>query len=401
MTPTNTATFGALGGEIIVNDQGLGNQTQPDVARIDSGEFVVVWHTSYAGDYIEGQRFDASGARVGSSIRVSSGAASEAGPGQPAVAMDPSGSFVVVWPAGDASTQNVFGQGFASDGTKSGGVFTVGAVADNNTIADVFSRGSGEFTVVRSFNGPPMIGASDINGYMIDGTGMPLAASFPVATAQTSLRSLAAARAPNGRFVVAWGAYTVGGYDVSARTFAPDGMPASAAFPVNEISAGNHGMQGIGAAANAGNDFLIVWAGDNSDGDGLGVAGRLFDGSGTALNSEFVVNEVVADQQGQYSGARIAYDSSSDEFLATWASLGQPGSDQHEVFARRLNSKGDPVSGEFQVNTFVTGSQGAEPTTTGGISVAADNTGEFVVTWSSEGQLGMQREIVARRFGVD
>ncbi len=384
-----------------MNSQDLGEQTQPDVARIDSGEFVVVWHQQYAGEYIQGRRFDAVGNAL-NEFRVSIGTGSEANPGPPAVAMDQGGSFVVVWPAGDQSAQIVYGQGFVANGTKDGGLFTVGATAYNDTMVDIFARGGNQFTVVRSHNVAPAV-VSSINGYFIDNRGMGVAPSFTAVPSAFELQTLATAPSPSGRFVVTWGAYTDDStlYDVNARMFGADGTPASAEFLVNQVVNGDQGRQGIGAAANSSSEFLIVWAGDGIDGDSLGIAGRVFDAAGNPQTSESTLNSFTASAQGQYSGARVAFDDAAQEFLVTWPSLAQPGGDEHELMARRFDENADPIGNDFQVNSFVMSSQGAEYMTTGGMSVASNNGGEFVTTWSSDGQDGFGYGIIGRRLGVE
>jgi hypothetical protein len=52
-----------------------------------------------------------------------------------------------------------------------------------------------------------------------------------------------------------------------------------------------------------------------------------------------------------------------------------------------------PAGGEFQVNTYATGSQ-ANPT------IAADAVGNFVVVWESDGQDGSSRGVFAQRYDV-
>lgn len=62
-----------LGGGILANTNTAGVQYGPDVAGLADGGFVVVWHDSQRnGDY--GQRFDASGNKVGSEFKVADGA---------------------------------------------------------------------------------------------------------------------------------------------------------------------------------------------------------------------------------------------------------------------------------------------------------------------------------------
>ena len=80
---------------------------------------------------------------------------------------------------------------------------------------------------------------------------------------------------------------------------------------------------------------------------------------------------------------------SNGDFVITWFSQ-QDGSNGG-IFAQRYDNTGATVGSEFQVNTYTTASQGNP-------SVAMDNDGDFVVTWSSAAQDGNSFGIYAQRF---
>ena len=43
--------------------------------------------------------------------------------------------------------------------------------------------------------------------------------------------------------------------------------------------------------------FIVTWTSDGQDGSGLGVYGQRFDGAGSALGSEFPINNYTNGQQ--------------------------------------------------------------------------------------------------------
>lgn len=99
------------------------------VARADDGDFVVAW-TSLDGQDGDGsgvfaQRFSATAAPVGSEFQVNT--YTTYGQGGPAVAMNPTGEFLVVWTSvgQDGSGGGVFGQLFEADGDPAGSEFQV------------------------------------------------------------------------------------------------------------------------------------------------------------------------------------------------------------------------------------------------------------------------------------
>jgi hypothetical protein len=85
----------------------------------------------------------------------------------------------------------------------------------------------------------------------------------------------------------------------------------------------------------------------------------------------------------------IATDDSGDYVIA-WTSYGQDG-DGYGIYAQRFDAAGAPVGGEFAVNTTTTGDQ-----TLAG--VAMDSDGDFVITWTSNGQDGSGDGVFAQRY---
>jgi len=87
----------------------------------------------------------------------------------------------------------------------------------------------------------------------------------------------------------------------------------------------------------------------------------------------------------------IAVDADGD-YVVTWSSDGQDGSGDG-VYAQRYNAAGAAQGGEWQVNTTTTNDQ-YEP------SVAMDADGDFVITWTSIGQDGSGHGVYAQRYNA-
>lgn len=113
-----------------VSDQHLHDerdQTEPAVAADDSGGFVVVWAGLPDGQStgIHGQRFDASGVKVGSEFQINTYSTNQQG--HPSVTVNGSADIVVVWQSAlqDGSGQGIFGQRFDAAGVPLAGEFQV------------------------------------------------------------------------------------------------------------------------------------------------------------------------------------------------------------------------------------------------------------------------------------
>src|SRR5262249_48140671 len=120
-------------------------------------------------------------------------------------------------------------------------------------------------------------------------------------------------------------------------------------------------------------EHVVVWASKDQDGDGWGVYAQRYDAAGVAQGTEFRVNKATGFDQTTPS---VAMDGSGN-FVVTWTSK-QNGVDK-DVYARRFDATGKALTNEFRVNTFTTSDQQDS-------SIAMDAAGDFVITWSSNGQ---------------
>jgi hypothetical protein len=134
----------------------------------------------------------------------------------------------------------------------------------------------------------------------------------------------------------------------------------------------------------AGN-FVVVWESNLQDGSGTGVYAQRYDSAGNALGGEFLINETTSGNQRQSNVAMTA----TGEFVVTWASASQDGSD-YAVIARRFDSAGNAVSGEVLVNTTTSGGQ-SNP------AIDVLDSGDFVVAWFGNGP-GDDVGVFAQRF---
>jgi hypothetical protein len=99
---------------------------------------------------------------------------------------------------------------------------------------------------------------------------------------------------------------------------------------------------------------------------------------------EFQVNLYTPGQQFRPS---VALDSDGD-FIVTWYGIQGP---RIDILARRYTRTGEPVTGEFQVNSYtIHGSYYP--------SVAAEAGGDFVIAWQSPQRDGENDGVFARRF---
>ncbi len=263
-------------------------------------------------------------------------------------------------------------------------VYTTGAQREVGVAADQ----AGNFALVWSSFGQDGAGTG-IFGRQYDPSGNPLGVEFQI-NSYTTANQFRPAITMNGagNFVVVW---TSGGQDgqvagVFGQRFDADGDPAGAEFQANTYT--SNYQQQPDVAMNASGDFVVVWNSfAGQDGSSAGIFGQRYTSAGSAQGSEFQVNTHTTSYQ---NFPAVAMDSTGD-FVVVWQSGFQDGS-LTGIFGRRYASAGNPLGGEFQVNTHTSNYQ-LFP------DVAMHPSGSFVVAWESQGaQDGAYIGSFARRY---
>ena len=380
-----------LGPEFRVNSYTTSHQQFPAVAADAAGNFVVVWASQgqedpdFAGVF--GQRYDAAGAPLGGEFQVNSYTTQIQS--KPALAMEDSGNFIVVWESNgqDGSIFGIFGQRFDSAGVPQGSEFPVNSftTASQGTPA-VAVDAAGNFVVVWQSYGQDGSHYS-VRGQRFSAAGTPAGVEFQVNSFTTGpQRDPSLAMNDAGDFVVAWQSYLQDGsfYGIFGQRYSAAGTALGTEFPVNAVTDNNQVVAAV-TADGVGN-FVVVWEDKAADGSDYGIFGQRFDAAGATLGSQFRANTRTTFQQ--RNPAIAAND--AGEFVVTWHSYDQDGS-LDGVFAQRFSAAGNAAASEFQVNSYTTDRQLLS-------TVAADGEGRFVVAWRSHLQDGSTYGVYGRRL---
>ena len=240
--------------------------------------------------------------------------------------------------------------------------------------------GAGNFVVVWSGVGSAGsdTDAGSIQARRYDGAGNALGGEFQVNTWTTGTQTHpAVACDAAGSFVVAWSSVGSAGSDtdansIQARRYDTAGTPLGAEFQVNVYTTGYQSRAAV--ASHGGTGFVVVWSSHVGAGTGnfySSIQGRRYDAAGTPLGGEFQVNTYTSGFQG---APAVAADAAGS--VVAWEGLGggtDPGS---SVQARRYDAAGTPLGPQFQVNEGTAGEQ-RRP------AVASDGAGNLVVAWES------------------
>ncbi|MFN8375768.1 MAG: hypothetical protein U0694_23210 [Anaerolineae bacterium] len=392
----------------------------------DNGNFVICWQDSNDDADVFAQRFNAAGAPVGSEFVVNTTISFNQG--NPWIAMNASGAFVIVWEAA-AGQVGIYARRYDSSGNAQGAEFTiseqpagfaVAAMDANSNFVAAYMAGSQDIYARR-------LGEFDLNAHLIATN------EFLVNTYTASNQALSSVAMNNaGNFVITWQSNSQDGqgWGVYAQRYNALGTPQGSEFLVNTVTAFTQQSPTVAMAENG--NFVIAWSGSSS-GDSIksqrynaaGVAqggeiivsnpnafhpqiamddagnfivvwdkfsssdiyARRFSTNGTPLGAEFMVNTTTANEQ---TYPRVAMDADGD-FVVTWMS-GVVGISSDDIYAQRYNAAGIAQGSEFRVNTYTANSQSYP-------AVGMDSTGNFVVAWHGEGN-GDTFGVFAQRYNA-
>ena len=284
---------------------------------------------------IYAQRYDINGATLGSEFRVNSYI--KGSQFNPSITALIDNGFVVSWMSSgqDGSSFGIYAQRYDNDGEALGSVFQVNTYTSNNQV-------------------------------------------YPSITALT-----------NGGFVVTWmsDGQDSSGYGIYTQRYDINGAAQGVEFRVNTYIIGSQSNPSITALTDGG--FVVSWMSDGQDSSGTGIYAQRYDINGSAQGSEFRVNTNILGTQSNPSITALT----DGGFVVCWTSDGQDSSGTG-IYAQRYNANGEAHGSEFQVNSYINGSQ-FNP------SITALTDGGFVITWESNGLGGSGSGIYAQRYDTN
>ena len=270
-----------VGPELFVNTYTTNNQTEPAVAALAGGGSVFTW-TSFGQDGsfngVYARIYDGMGSPVSGEIQVN--LVNTASHQQsPAVAGLSDGSFVVVYESfhfADGSSFGVSAQRFDASGAAIGTEVTVNSFAANSQTAPAVAalNGGGYVVVWKSF-GQDGSGWG-VFGQRYDNDGVPQGGEFTVA--QTTLgdqSTPAISGLAGGGFAVTWESIDADDFGIFGRTFSADAVPAGDEFLINTYTMDSQ-LNAVVAGISSGG-FATAWTSDGQDGSNEGIFGRIFE----------------------------------------------------------------------------------------------------------------------------
>ena len=196
----------SLGGESLVNSRTTNDQFEVASASSSGGRSVVVWTDRFSSTDtdIKAQRYDSSGNKIGGELVINNSSGTL--DGQPAVAMDSFGDFVVTWTRSfSGGDKDVLAARFNSSGTNRAGANRTISVASSSKPEyepKVAVNSGGDFVV--SYTLDFTASDQDVVAKMYRDSGSFVRTIDVASSGSEDERRSSVSRAPDGRFAIAY-----------------------------------------------------------------------------------------------------------------------------------------------------------------------------------------------------
>jgi hypothetical protein len=294
-------------GQFIVPSYADKTSICPDVAMNWDGSFIITWcgpDVDY-GIGVQARRFDASGNPIGDQFRVN--ALANAYYRTPAISVKQGiadGGFMIVWTqyynvSINPGHYDVYGQRFNASGAKVGAtnflISTDQSYQKMNPDIDMSDGGGNVFVVWEGVKS----GAPDVFGQRLNSTGGLVGGEFQINTSESSMLNEdlnpRVSVAANGLTVVSYQLFAAAGasgFNVYARRYNASGAAQGNDFRVSQYTGGGYRRWSEPACDRDGN-FSICWHSLGQDDPitrDYGIMGRTYNAAGTAMTDEYCIN---------------------------------------------------------------------------------------------------------------
>lgn len=276
-----------------------------------------------------------------------------------------------------------------------GGAILVWVDADFNTTAGRFLKAQiygadgaplgTELTLVvgSSFINPAVTGLEDgrfvltwegltsVQAQVFDASGAPIAPAFTVSPAGISADQPDVTALDGGGFAISWHDSRTSGGDISgtsvhARSYDANGVAIAPESLVNMVSSGNQADSSITALSGGG--YVVTFT---DRGAGWLVKGRIYDASGAAVGSEFIVNAATSGVSSVESSVTTL---ANGGFAVAWYESDSVLGSGHRI--QLFSASGDRIGSQITVPSGLSGTQV-------GPKVASLDDGGFAIAWTA------------------
>jgi len=165
--------------------------------------------------------------------------------------------------------------------------------------------------------------------------------------------------------------------DVYVSRFNSSGEPSFEPMKINTYSEGSYPEIAIAETGY----YVIAWVNRTEK----KIYARLFDNSGEPMDAEFQVNQTIGVYQYNVSIEMDLY----GNFLVVWTN---EENNAFDIYARKYDMNGSPLTGEYKVNDIPFHSEGAC------INLEMNSEGDYIIAWFEQKESSKYKSIIAQRF---
>lgn len=269
---------GTPSGKFGLGETLLGNNTNPAIAVNGAGLAIAVWQHEQSGN-IYGRLAQLGTGRLGDHFQINSGVGTME---NPAVAMDASGNFMVVWDGpGQGGHRDVFLRRFNSDGSPLGVDISIGANSnydDTHPALAMTHQATADRKFVVTFQREYEVGLGYVFAMRGSGTldfGLP--AYVHQNGAATYQHSPSVDMDESGNYTVAWVKDNGNGSDIVSRSFDTNGNGEYGDFVIEASPSYKIYSTNIGVSPDHFHTQAAVWGEENSSQDAIQTMARKID----------------------------------------------------------------------------------------------------------------------------
>ena len=242
-----------VGSEFTINKTKTKYQQHPKVAALADGGFVVTWTALGTGDEIYAQAYDKKGKKDGGELAVNTTKIKNQS--YPTVAGLPEGGFVIAWQSvgqtpQDPTHADIYGQLFDKTAKKKGAEFRINSVTTGDQLRPVAQRTATGFSVMwlSGLDQP-----SELVMRRFNNAGQALAPETTLGS--PAFGTAAVASFASGRSVVVWNSSPT----IAGRILTPGGQSETGQFPAAQTPSNNIHLGDPVVATLSGNKFVAIW----------------------------------------------------------------------------------------------------------------------------------------------
>lgn len=339
-----TIAQGIIKDDFLVNDDTTNtSQTNSSISMNAAGNFVIVWEDTrnIINSDIYFQRYNSAGLPLDANIKVVDDV-DTAGQWHPAVAMDATGDFVIVWDDNRNDDLDICFQRYTSTGT------TVGS----NTIVNVNINGADQYA--------PLIAMDEVGDFVIvwlikyqtftydiyfqryTSTGIPLGVNTKVNEQAGLAGNTSFSMDATGNFVVVWSDSRNGDLDIYFQRYASDGTPLGVNTKVNDDT-GNNFQSQPSIAMDAVGDFVVVWYDYRNAKEDIYF--QRYASTGAPLGVNIKVNDDTRTANRRVPSISI---NSAGDYIIVWQESNYV-QGTHYIFAQKFFPNGNPNGGNYRI----------------------------------------------------